>query len=130
MLTRFVIFLSGLSGAGGVATYAAAAHVAGADDPARFALSNAAIMMMVHAAGATAVALAAHHARGAIAWRLIALGLVSGALLFGGAVALPKLVSPAFALFPMAAPIGGSLTIVSWLALSLCGLVLWGERAR
>jgi len=117
-----IVVLSGLAGAAGVATYAAAAHSAGPDDPARVALSNAAVMLMVHAAAAIAIdATALAPDRWLTrALRLSALAMVVGAILFGGAVAAPKLLG--VPLFPMAAPIGGSLTIASWVAVAVLGL--------
>lgn len=126
-MKTLIMTLSGLAGAAGVATYAAAAHSAGPDDPARFALTNAAVMMMVHAAAAVAIHATALSANGWLtrALRLSALAMVVGALLFGGAVAVPKLLG--VPLFPMAAPIGGSLTIASWLAVAVLGL--WASRA-
>lgn len=122
LLGSFAVLLAGLAGAAGVSVFAAAAHVAEAGSREQFALSNAAIMLMVHAAAA--IALCAYgDAAGRVAWRwqALALALVAGALLFGGAVALPKFAG--VGLFPMAAPIGGSLTIGVWFLIGLNALV-------
>lgn len=120
MLGRILAFLSGLSGAAGVATYAAAAHVVGGDDQARFALSNAAIVMMVHAAAGFALLALVQRAPFAIGWLTGGYIVVVGALLFGAAVTLPKVA--AITLLPMTAPIGGSMVIGGWLLLALVGL--------
>ncbi|MEM9027357.1 MAG: DUF423 domain-containing protein [Pseudomonadota bacterium] len=121
MLIRLVAALCGVCGAAGVATLAAAAHAAAPGEGARFSLSNAGIMMMVHAAGALAVLAWSDRRHEPRVGSGVAAGMVVGALLFGGAVALPQLF--AFTLFPMAAPIGGSLTIASWMLLVLLAIL-------
>ena len=118
----FAVLLAGLAGAAGVSVFAAAAHVAEAGSREQFALTNAAIMLMVHAAAA--IALCAYgDVVGRVVWRwqVLALALVAGALLFGGAVALPKFAD--VGLFPMAAPIGGSLTIAAWVLIGVNAIV-------
>lgn len=126
MLGSLMILLAGLSGAAGVSLFAAAAHLAEAGSPDRYALTNAAIMMMVHGAAVIALgAIASNRRRTAWPWQIVGLAMIVGTLLFGGAVALPRVAG--FALFPMAAPIGGSLTILSWLAVAIVGIVHGGS---
>ena len=109
--------LAGLMGAAGVALAAAVAHIA----PGR-AADQAALMLILHAATLLS-GLAALRA-GLLSHRLgrIALaGLALGTLLFSGDLALRALAN--HALFPMAAPTGGTAMILSWLVLALAALV-------
>jgi uncharacterized membrane protein YgdD (TMEM256/DUF423 family) len=116
MATALLVILAGLMGAGGVILAAASAHAVP-----NAGLDSAGNMLSLHAAavlGGTAVL------NSGMMWRplgAIALfGLVLGALLFAGDIALR-----AFAghrLFPMAAPTGGTIMIVSWLALAAAGI--------
>jgi uncharacterized membrane protein YgdD (TMEM256/DUF423 family) len=112
-----LIALAGLMGACGVVLLAASAHaVPGAG------LDSAGQMLLFHAAavlGATAVL-----QQGLLLRPLglpAAVGLVVGALLFSGDLTLR-----AFAghrLFPFAAPTGGTLLIISWLALAAAAVI-------
>lgn len=111
--------LSALMGAGGVALAAAAAHAGG-----EFG-QTAAYFLMLHAAallGVTACVRAfAADAAFARALFLVGLGLALGPILFSA-----DLAQRAFSgarLFPMAAPIGGSLTLLAWLALAAAFIV-------
>jgi uncharacterized membrane protein YgdD (TMEM256/DUF423 family) len=115
--STITIVLAGLMGAGGVILAAAGAHAApGAG------LDSAAYMLLFHAAALLGgVALLQQ----GLLWRpstLIALaGWVLGGALFSGDIALR-----AFAghrLFAMAAPTGGTLLIVAWLALAVAAVV-------
>lgn len=126
-MVPFLFLLCGVTGGAGVATFAASAHAAGSDAAGGLALSNAAIMMMVHAAAGLAIVAVSSGSRVSGAWHAVASAMVGGALLFGAAVALPKLAG--FDLFPLAAPIGGSIAIASWLLLAITGVVL-GLRSR
>jgi uncharacterized membrane protein YgdD (TMEM256/DUF423 family) len=102
-------------GAGGVALAAAATH-AGGDEIGR----TAAYFLVLHAAallGVTACA-GAFTANAAFARALI---LVGAGLALGAIIFSADLATRAFSgarLFPMAAPIGGSLMILGWLALA------------
>lgn len=123
MTLSILVLIAGLMGAAGVALAAAAAHAAPG-----VGLDSAAQILMVHAvallAGAAVVA-------AGLAWRPLALaalaGVVVGALLFSGDVTLR-----AFAghrIFPMAAPTGGSILILSWLAFAVAAAVRMARGA-
>ncbi len=122
MALTILIALAGLMGAAGIVLAAAGAHAApGAG------LDSAASMLLLHAAALLGgVALLQH---GAL-WRplgLIALaGWIVGAALFSGDIA-----ARAFAghrLFPYAAPSGGMILIVAWLALTAAAIVTAWSR--
>jgi uncharacterized membrane protein YgdD (TMEM256/DUF423 family) len=117
---RVLIGLAGLMGACGVVLAALAAHGADASR-----LVPASSMLLFHAAavlGTTALAV-----RGPIhaAFALVpAWGFVAGAALFAGDLALRQFAG--HALFPSAAPTGGTLLIASWLALAVAAA--WPTR--
>ena len=117
---RVLIGLAGLMGASGVILAALAAHGADASR-----LVPASSMLLFHAAavlGTTALAV-----RGPIhaAFALVpAWGFVAGAALFAGDLALRQFAG--HALFPAAAPTGGTLLIASWLALAVAAA--WPRR--
>jgi uncharacterized membrane protein YgdD (TMEM256/DUF423 family) len=117
---RVLVVLAGIMGADGVMLAAAAAHGA---DAAR--LGSASSMLLFHATAVLgAVALAE---RGIIHTRIGivgAFGFVVGASLFAGDLTLRQYVGRG--LFPMAAPTGGTLLIVSWLALAVAAA--WPRR--
>ncbi len=103
---------AGLAGAAGVALAAVAAHKI--DSP---SLATAAFMLIIHAAALVAIA--------ALAALLPNRGFVpAGTLmlvavcLFSGDVALHATTGQH--VFPFAAPIGGSLTIISWILVAGC----------
>jgi uncharacterized membrane protein YgdD (TMEM256/DUF423 family) len=113
--------VAGLVGAAGVALAAVAAHRVA--DP---SLATAAQFLILH--GAAAVALSAFAGGSLAGGSQWSLGfLVSGSLmifavaLFSGDVAARVLLGDR--LFPMAAPIGGSLLIVAWLVAGVTGIV-------
>lgn len=115
--TRLLIVAAGLMGAAGVALLAVAAHASGGP-----ALQSAALMLALHAPAAVAVACA----RKALdihdlTSRFAAWGLVVGPSLFALDVAGRVLANQG--LFPMAAPIGGSATILAWVGLGLSALL-------
>lgn len=120
MSLPLLIALGAVMGAAGVVSLAAAAHAApGAG------LDSAGSMLLFHAA--TTIAAAAAIGQG-LAWRPLALiaafGLVLGTALFSGDLALRALAG--HRLFPMAAPTGGGVLIVSWFGLAIAALVaLW-----
>jgi uncharacterized membrane protein YgdD (TMEM256/DUF423 family) len=119
-LFRILIILAGIMGADGVVLAAASAHQA---DAAR--LASASSMLLFHGlAVLAAVALAERgviHVRAGIA---AAFGFVIAAALFAGDLTLRQYAG--HSLFPMAAPTGGTLLIVSWLVLALAGA--WPRR--
>jgi uncharacterized membrane protein YgdD (TMEM256/DUF423 family) len=109
----FIVFFAALQGCAGVATAAAAAHVA--QSP---LLATASQFLMIHAGaglalGALAVALAAPSPALVVA----VYALQAGVTLFSADLAL-RAIGPG-KLFPYAAPIGGSVTILSWLAIAV-----------
>ncbi len=118
---RMLVVLAGLMGAGGVMLAAASAHLA---DAAR--LGAASSMLLFHACAVLgAVALAE---RGLLQARIglaAAFGFVVAAVPVRGRSGAPPIAG--HGLFPMAAPTGGTLLIVSWLALALSAL--WRRRS-
>ena len=113
---RILAVLAGLFGASGVALAAAAAHLA-----AGTSLESAVLMALVHAPSMLA-GLAALRA-GLLAPRIgyIGLsGLALGVLLFSGDLSVRAFWGHSF--FPMAAPLGGMILILSWLALAIAGI--------
>jgi len=110
---RILVILAGAMGASGVVLAAAAAHQAEASR-----LGPASAMLLFHASAVPgAIALADRglvHARIGI---LAAIGFVVAASLFAGDLTLRQFAGRA--LFPMAAPTGGTLLIASWLLLAV-----------
>ena len=95
-------------GAAGVAASASAAHAGGA------LLSPASLLLLVHAAAILALGSSIGHT---VIGLLAMAGLAAGSLLFAGDMAMRTWASTA--LFPMAAPIGGSTAILAWLVAAL-----------
>jgi uncharacterized membrane protein YgdD (TMEM256/DUF423 family) len=113
MTVSIFIALAGLMGAAGIVLAAAGAHMAPGSG-----LDGAAYMLLFHAAAVLGGAALVQ--QGALWWRPLALTVLAawvlGAVLFAGDIALR-----AFAghrLFAMAAPSGGMILILAWLALS------------
>jgi uncharacterized membrane protein YgdD (TMEM256/DUF423 family) len=110
---RILIILAGVMGADGIILAAASAHQA---DAAR--LGSASSMLLFHAAAILGVV--ALIERGIIHGRIgiaTAFGFVVAAALFAGDLTMRQYAG--HSLFPMAAPTGGTLLIVSWLALAV-----------
>jgi uncharacterized membrane protein YgdD (TMEM256/DUF423 family) len=108
---------AGLTGAGGIILAAAAAH--GVPDP---RLQTAANFLMLHAAATPVCGLALVLPQRGI-WFLGAAGLfLSGSLLFGGDLSARALAGTR--LFPMAAPLGGTLLIFGWALVTLAALIV------
>ncbi len=103
-----ILMLAALAGAAGVGLAATAAHRI--ESP---ALATAATMLMIHAVGGVALIAIAQRAVSSRAWVLVAGLMLASVSLFSGDIALNTIAG--FHLFPRAAPIGGSLLIVSWL---------------
>ena len=119
-LTRILIVLAGVMGADGVMLAAASAHQ---PDAAR--LASASSMLLFHALAVLGTAALAE--RGVIHLRigiLAAWGFVAATALFAGDLTLRHYAG--HGLFPMAAPTGGTLLIVSWLALAVAAA--WPKR--
>ncbi len=112
-MIRALVVAASLMGAAGIVLAALGAH--GAD---RTRLATASSMLLFHAPVILAVALLT-------AQRLVqqqlaavaAIGLVAGSALFASDLALRDLAG--HALFPMAAPTGGTILIAGWLVLAL-----------
>lgn len=119
-LIRILIILAGVMGADGVILAAASAH-----QPDATRLASASSMLLFHATAVLAgVALAE---RGVIHLRIgitAAFGFAIAAALFAGDLTLRQYAG--HGLFPMAAPTGGTLLIVSWLLLAMAAA--WPKR--
>jgi uncharacterized membrane protein YgdD (TMEM256/DUF423 family) len=119
-LFRILVALAAVMGADGVILAAAAAH-----QPDASRLASASSMLLFHATAVLAsVALIE---RGIIHLKVgvaAAFGFVIAAALFAGDLTLRQYAG--HSLFPFAAPIGGTLLIVSWLALAVAAV--WPRR--
>ena len=105
---RLLCVVACLMGAAGVAAAAAAAHVAGER------LAPASVLLMVH--GAAVLALGSTVGK-TLPGLLAMAGLAAGSLLFAGDMAMRTWAGSA--LFPMAAPIGGTTAILAWLVAAI-----------
>ncbi len=111
-LFRALVILAGVMGAAGVMLAAGAAHLAEATR-----LASASSMLLFHAAAVLAIA--ALTERGIVHARIgitAAFSFVIAAGLFAGDLTLRQYAG--HGLFPFAAPVGGTLLIVSWLVLA------------
>ena len=119
-LLRILIILAAVMGADGVILAAASAHQA---DATRLAAASS--MLLFHATAVLAVVALTErgvvHARIGIA---SAFGFVVATALFAGDLTLRQYAG--HSLFPFAAPSGGTLLIVSWLALAVAAA--WPRR--
>jgi uncharacterized membrane protein YgdD (TMEM256/DUF423 family) len=120
----FFLFLAGLMGASGVGLAAAAAHGTSAAG-----LDSAAWLLLFHA---TAILGASSLAQQGLLWRPLGLlamaGFVAGGALFAGDIAMRAFAG--LRLFPMAAPTGGTVLLISWLVLSAAAAVAMAGRGR
>ena len=119
-LFRILIVLAAVMGADGVMLAAASAH-----QPDATRLASASSMLLFH--GSAVLAAVALAERGVIHVRVgiaAAFGFVIAAALFAGDLTLRQYAG--HSLFPMAAPTGGTLLIVSWLVLALAAA--WPRR--
>ncbi|MBG0795840.1 DUF423 domain-containing protein [Methylocystis sp. H62] len=118
-LSFAIATIAALQGAAGVSLAAAAAHA----DASPF-LATASQFLMIHAAaGVGLAALIRTTPRPKANWlAAIALALQAGGTLFASDLAARVFLSGR--LFPLAAPIGGGLTILSW-----CALAVWAAFA-
>lgn len=120
-LFRILIILAGVMGADGVILAAASAHQA---DAAR--LASASSMLLFHATAVLGTV--ALIERGVLHLQLAlsaAIGFVIASALFASDLTMRTYAGNG--LFPMAAPTGGTLLIVSWLALAVAAA--WPKRA-
>jgi uncharacterized membrane protein YgdD (TMEM256/DUF423 family) len=108
---RILVFAGGLAGAAGVALSAASAHLGGAfvGTAASFLLMHAPVFLAVGLAGANRIL------------RIGSLVLLVGVVLFCADLLARDFVGSR--LFPMSAPIGGSLLIAGWLVIAASALV-------
>ncbi|WP_159727409.1 DUF423 domain-containing protein [Methylosinus sp. Ce-a6] len=114
--TLLIVALGALQGAAGVALAAAAAHISSAAD-----LDTASRFLMIHAAAALGLAALLAAEPPLSRWLAgVSFALVAGVALFSADLAFRTFAG--VRLFPYAAPIGGSLTIASWLALGVWAL--------
>jgi uncharacterized membrane protein YgdD (TMEM256/DUF423 family) len=119
-LFRILVILAGIMGADGVVLAAAAAHQGDATR-----LMPASSMLLFHATAILAVAALAE--RGIIHLKIglaAGFGFVIAAALFAGDLTMRQYAG--HSLFPMAAPTGGTLLIVSWLLLAVAAA--WPKR--
>lgn len=111
--------IAALQGAAGVMLAAAAAHAPADANP---LVSTASQFLMIHAgAGLGLAALARTNAPAARWLRVASFALQAGVTLFSADLAARAYLGGK--LFPFAAPLGGSLTILAWLALALWAAV-------
>lgn len=118
-LAYLIVGVAALQGAAGVSLAAAAAHL----DASPF-LATASQFLMIHAAAGVGLAgLAQSAPRREANWlAAIVLALQAGVTLFAGDLAARVFLTGK--LFPLAAPIGGGLTILGW-----CALAVWATFA-
>jgi uncharacterized membrane protein YgdD (TMEM256/DUF423 family) len=120
-MLRILVILAAVMGADGVILAAASAH-----QPDATRLAAASSMLLFHATAVLAVVALAergvlHRAIGiAVAW-----GFVIAAALFAGDLTLRQYAG--HGLFPMAAPTGGTLLILSWVVLAVAAA--WPRRS-
>ena len=120
-LFRILIILAGVMGADGVMLAAASAH-----QPDATRLASASSMLLFHAAAILGVvALAERGLVHAGIGTASAFGFVVAAALFAGDLTMRQYAG--HSLFPMAAPTGGTLLIVSWLVLAVAAA--WPRRS-
>ena len=119
-LFRILIVLAAVMGADGVILAAASAH-----QPDATRLASASSMLLFH--GLAVLAAVALAERGVIHSRIgiaAAWGFVIASALFAGDLTMRQYAGRG--LFPMAAPTGGTLLIVSWIALAVAAA--WPKR--
>jgi uncharacterized membrane protein YgdD (TMEM256/DUF423 family) len=119
-LFRILIILAAVMGADGVMLAAASAH-----QPDATRLASASSMLLFHASAVlAAVALAERGVINAGIGIAAGFGFVIAAALFAGDLTMRQYAG--HSLFPMAAPTGGMLLIVSWLVLAVAAA--WPRR--
>jgi uncharacterized membrane protein YgdD (TMEM256/DUF423 family) len=117
---RILVILAAIMGADGVMLAAAAAH-----QPDALRLASASSMLLFHATAVlAAVALVERGIARAGIGITAAFGFVVASALFAGDLTMRQYAG--HSLFPLAAPTGGTLLIVSWLALAVAAA--WPRR--
>lgn len=113
-VTFIIAACAGALGAAGIVAAAAAAHLGGGQ-----LLDTAATFLMIHATAILAIMALAQRTsrRSAAGFTLAAFLLIAGMLLFCGDFAVRALAG--HALFPMAAPSGGTLLIAGWVVAAI-----------
>ena len=117
---RILVILAGIMGADGVILAALAAHQGDATR-----LAPASSMLLFHASAVLAVVALVE--RGIVTSKggiVSGFGFVIAAALFAGDLSMRQFAG--HALFPMAAPTGGTLLIISWLVLAVAAA--WPRR--
>jgi uncharacterized membrane protein YgdD (TMEM256/DUF423 family) len=116
--------LAGLAGAAGVILSAVGAHLAASP-----LLTTAAMFLLIHAVAVLALAGLALASPRLGGWFLCAAAaLLGGSFLFCGDLSVRALSGAR--LFPLAAPTGGALMILGWVAASIAAVAaLWPERS-
>jgi len=108
-IAKVLTVVGGLCGAAGVGLSAAAAHAGGANT------GTAATFLLMHAGAFLAIGLA----RSSQAMRIAAVVVLAGLVLFAGDLLMRDFAG--MRLFPMAAPIGGTLMILGWITVAMTG---------
>jgi uncharacterized membrane protein YgdD (TMEM256/DUF423 family) len=111
-----ILIWAGLAGAAGAALSAVAAHKV--ESP---ALAAAATMLTLHAAAALGIFAIAVRLDRPRLWFATALMMLAAVTLFSGEIAFHTLTGNAA--FQMLAPVGGSLTILSWVAVAVLAIL-------
>jgi len=111
------VSLAALLVAVGVGLAAAAAHVTGSETATR----AAAELAMVHAVGVIALCASARDDDMPSAWRVVIGAMLLGAYLFSLTVGLGTVFD--FRPAPFLAPVGGTLTIASWIGVAVLAAV-------
>jgi uncharacterized membrane protein YgdD (TMEM256/DUF423 family) len=120
-LAAFAAFAA-LMGAGGVALAALAVHADGGE-----LAKTASLFLVLHAAALVGLSAHARFAEGSTRLLTVGAALAAGATLLSADLAARAFLGGR--LFPFAAPIGGSLTILSWLALAIVFALRAAKRA-
>ncbi|HHZ09968.1 MAG TPA: DUF423 domain-containing protein [Rhizobiales bacterium] len=121
MLGRILLFVGGLFGAAGVALSAVNAHIGGTN------IGTAATYLLAHAPALVAIGLLdARRGDGVV--RFGGLLLLVGPLLFSGDLLIREFTGER--LFPMAAPSGGTLTILGWVIVAIGAIWRRGGESR
>ena len=110
-MQRFLILAAGVAGAAGVGLLAAAAHIGGDN------LRTAAAFILAHAPALLAIGLMGRN-RTIVAAACV---MLAGVALFAGDLVMRDVFGER--LFAMAAPTGGTLTMLGWLGVALSALL-------
>ncbi|CAH1651828.1 DUF423 domain-containing protein [Chelatococcus sp. HY11] len=117
LIDRLFMILGAVAGLAGVAAAAAATHVTGGGS-----LGTAADFLLFHAPVLLAIAIADHVGLGrAGLLRLGGVLVILGLIGFSGDLAMRALTGTP--LFAMAAPTGGTLLMIAWVAIGLSALI-------